>query len=249
MILAVIGKRHFLGTVMSGAKFFGSEIALILALVTGIAVGTGLGWFTFPYMFPFFQSSGLAAWAGAGGSVAAACGAFYAARIALKMAEDNRLREEKEKLETAKQVICHKTYQYTSIVAEIDWIINSRSGIRTCPEKKKPLALEMPGAVSNFSEWMGWLEIVDMTSAYLLSFSVGRTLFSLTERVNFLSRFSGFSDKENLYLVPLKQLLDARLLAQCLSYGLNELMKGSPNWEEVINGKGFEFPPSSINPK
>ncbi len=230
---------------VTGVGLAGSEKALILALAVGGALGVGLGWFTFPYLFPLFQNSGLAIWAGAGGSFAAAYGAFYAGRSALRMAEESRLREEKERLEIAKQVVCFKVYQYTSIVAEIDWMIRSRSGIGLCPDTKTPFSLEMPGEISLFGEWLEWLERVDMTNAYLLSSKLGQRIFLLTERVNFLSRFSGPSKHKSVYIVPLTQLLQVRFLAQNLSYGLNELMNGSANWEEVVNGQGFEFPSPS----
>jgi hypothetical protein len=77
MILADIGERNCLEAVVKEIKFFGSEAALILALVVGTVLGVGLGWFTFPYLFPLFQNSGLAAWVQAIGSIGAICAAIW----------------------------------------------------------------------------------------------------------------------------------------------------------------------------
>lgn len=100
MILADTENRNCLEIMVRDVKFFGSEIALILALAVGTALGVGLGWFTFPYMFPLFQSSELAAWVQALGSIGAIVAAIFIMKHQSKVQMEERRQEKKIFLET-----------------------------------------------------------------------------------------------------------------------------------------------------
>lgn len=62
MILAGIGKGNCLEIVVRDVELDGPEKAWVLALIVGIGFGVGLGWFTFPYLFPAFKNADLASW-------------------------------------------------------------------------------------------------------------------------------------------------------------------------------------------
>lgn len=79
-----------------------SEKTLIGALLVGVVVGVGVGWFSFPFLFPLLDASGTAAWVQAIASVAAI---LWAGRQGRALFEHQRQTRQRAAVELAVGVV------------------------------------------------------------------------------------------------------------------------------------------------
>lgn len=235
--LVCFGSLWITGVVMD--KFF-SKLEKLDVLMIIFAIIVCL--FALVVMYGWPQGDWALGWTAfsAIGGLIAGVGAFYAARIALRVSKNERDNEREKALDRAKKHLISKIYLYSSIGYEIDHLLKSVTPFNK-PQNLSENILVAPGSVQHFNDWLAGLERIDLQSAYLVSPHAGEKSLLLLDKVHHLTRTSGWNQKGQ-FIIRLDLLLEARRFAECLFYGINALMKNEANWEDILQEKDFYFP-------